>query len=40
VTARARSGSPDPADLIDGCDVRTTEVTNDEELPEAKGGVS
>lgn len=40
VTARARSASPDPADLIDGCDVNTTDVTKDEDLPEAKGGVS
>jgi len=40
VTARASAMSPDPADLIDGCDVATSDVTTDENLPEAKGGVS
>ena len=40
VTARASSAPPDPADLIDGCDVQTTDFTTDENLPEAKGGVS
>jgi hypothetical protein len=40
VAARASSTSPNPADLIDGCDVPTTDVTTDEDLPEAKGGVT
>jgi hypothetical protein len=37
------SGSPgtvDSADLMDGCDVRVTTITRDEELPVAQGGIS
>jgi hypothetical protein len=33
------SMTPSSADLIDGCDVQTTTVTKDEDLPPAQGGV-
>ena len=39
VQAADLSGA-NPLDLIDGCDVRVTNVTRDEDLPAAQGGIS